>query len=131
MIDTSGSVDGQALGLVREEVQAMLDDGAIDEVEVIYGDTRVTRVDQYASGDQIEFDAKGGGGTNMRPLFKHIADNVTDASVIVCFTDLEIGDAGPEPHCPVIFAVHGYPDRVKAKLAATPWGARGIDVGAH
>jgi len=113
LIDTSGSVfcDSVALQCVRNEAQAALDDGVIDEAIVIYGDTRVTRVDTYRTGDEIEFDPCGGSGTDLKPLFKHVADEIDDASLIVCFTDLYIGDPGPEPHCPVLFAVHGYPRR--------------------
>jgi predicted metal-dependent peptidase len=109
----------------------LLDDGIIDEVVVLYGDTRLTREDHYQTGDQIVFDPKGGGGTDMKPLFAHVAEEHDDASLIICFTDLYIGDAGPEPHCPVLFAVTGYPDAVKQLIANAPWGARGIDVGAH
>jgi hypothetical protein len=35
-----------------------------------------------------------------------------------------------EPSSPVLFAVTGYPDKVKQYLANTPWGAPAIDVGA-
>jgi predicted metal-dependent peptidase len=131
VIDTSGSMDDEALASVRNEAQAMLDDGVIDEAVVIYGDTRVTRVDHFYSADQIEFDPQGGGGTDLKPLFKYVADEVADASVLICFTDLMIGDPGPEPHCPVLFAVTGYPDHVRRMIASAPWGARGIDVGAR
>lgn len=131
IIDTSGSCDEVALACVNAEATALLDDGIIDEVVVLYGDTRLTREDVYRTGDEMVFDPKGGGGTDMRPLFKHVAEQHDDASLIICFTDLYIGDAGPEPHCPVLFAVHGYPDQVKQLIANAPWGARGIDVGAH
>jgi hypothetical protein len=53
-----------------------------------------------------------------------------DASLLVCFTDLEIEPEsmlGPEP-CPVLWACVGYPDRVKHYLQNTPWGAPGIEV---
>jgi predicted metal-dependent peptidase len=131
VIDTSGSMDADALAAVRNEAQAMLDDGIIEEAIVIYGDTRVTRTDQFVTGDEIEFDPKGGGGTNLKPLFAYVAEHVSDASILVCFTDLDIGDPGPSPHCPVLFAVTGYPENVRRHLANTPWGARGIDVGAR
>jgi predicted metal-dependent peptidase len=131
VIDTSGSMDTVALACINAEAQAALDDGAIDEIVAVYGDTRVTRVDTYRTGDEIEFDPRGCGGTDLRPLFEHVADEHDDASLIVCFTDLYIGDAGPEPHCPVLFAVTGYPDAVRRLIASAPWGAPGIDVGAH
>ena len=37
LIDTSGSMDEKALTAVRSETQAALDDGAINEVVVVYG----------------------------------------------------------------------------------------------
>ena len=133
IIDTSGSCDAIALALVQNEAQAMLDDGIIDEVVAVYGDVRVTRVDEYRTGDDIEFDPKGGGGTDMGPLFRFVADEHDDATLIVCFTDLLFyTDCGPEPLAPVLFAVHGYPQRVRDLIArGAPWDAKAIDVGAH
>lgn len=131
VIDTSGSMDAEALRCVNTEAQAALDDGAIDEVIAVYGDTTVTRVDEYVTGDEIKFDPRGGGGTDLRPLFQYVEEQVSDASLIICFTDMEIGDAGPEPSRPVLFAATGYPDKVRRYLANAPWGAPGIDVGAH
>lgn len=131
LIDTSGSMDDIALACVKKESQAAMDEGIIDEVVVLYGDVRVTRVDTYQNGDEIEFDPRGGGGTDLKPLFAHVRDYIDDASLIVAFTDLEIGNPGPEPSCPVLWAVTGYPDKVKRYLANTPWNAPGIDVGSH
>jgi predicted metal-dependent peptidase len=131
LIDTSGSMDAVALAAVRDEAQTLLDDGIINEAVVVYGDTRVTRVDTYTTSDEIEFDPRGGGGTDMKPLFKFVADEHEDASLIINFTDLYIGDPGPEPHCPVLFAVTGYPTEVKRLIENAPWGAKGLDVGVH
>jgi predicted metal-dependent peptidase len=131
LIDTSGSMDGVALACIAKETQAALDEGIIDEVVILYGDVRVTRVDTYQNGDEIVFDPRGGGGTDLRPLFKYVREFVDDCALIVAFSDMEIGDAGPEPACPVLWAVTGYPDRVKRYLANLPWDAAGIDVGSH
>jgi predicted metal-dependent peptidase len=132
IIDTSGSCDDIALACVNAEATALLDDGVIDEIVVLYGDTRLTREDVYRTGDEMIFDPKGGGGTDMEPLFRHVAEAHDDASLIICFTDLEFyRSCGDEPHCPVLFAVHGYPQNVKRLMETAPWGARCIDVGAH
>lgn len=133
MIDTSGSVCyfPGALEAIRVETQSALDEGIIDQAVVLYGDTRVTRVDEYRGGDEIEFDPRGGGGTVMRPLFNYVAEQVDDASLIVAFTDLEIepeSELGPEPHCPVLWAAVGYPASVKEYLKNTPWGSPGIEI---
>jgi predicted metal-dependent peptidase len=129
LIDTSASCDDIALAQVRDETQAALDDGAIDEIIVVYGDVQVTRVDTYHQQDEIVFDPRGRGGTDMRPLFAYVEEQIDDCSLIVNFTDLEIGDPGPQPSCPVLFAVHGYPERVRQYIAHAPWGAPAIDVG--
>jgi predicted metal-dependent peptidase len=133
LIDTSGSMDTIALACIRNEAQAALDDGAIDEVIAVYGDTQVTRVDTWRTGDEIEFDPRGGGGTRLRPLFDYVAEQADDCSLIVCFTDMEFEDLNSTepPACPVLFAATGYPDKVRRYLADAPWGAAGIDVGAH
>jgi predicted metal-dependent peptidase len=131
LVDTSGSMDDVALALVRNEAQAALDDGVINEVVVVYGDTEVTRVDIYKTGEEIDFDPRGGGGTKLAPLFDHVRDYHDDTSLIVCFSDMENYYWGDEPSSPVLFAVTGYPTAVKAHLANTPWNAPGIDVGAH
>jgi predicted metal-dependent peptidase len=132
LIDTSGSMDDIALACIGKETQAALDEGIIDEAVVIYGDTRVTRVDVWHNGDEMVFDPKGGGGTMLRPLFDHV-EQLDDVSLIVCFSDMEFEDlnATPAPACPVLFAATGYPDKVKRYLAQTPWNSPGIDVGSH
>jgi len=133
LVDTSGSMDEIALAAIAVETQAALDERIIDELVVIYGDTRVTRVDTYRSGDEIVFDPRGGGGTRLMPLFDYVRDEVDQASLIVCFTDAEheITSQNEEPACPVLFAITGYPDKVRGYIANTPWNAPGIDVGSH
>jgi predicted metal-dependent peptidase len=134
LVDTSGSMDTVALAAIGVEIQAALDERIIDELVVIYGDTRVTRVDTYQPGDEVEFDPRGGGGTVLAPLFKHVADEV-DASLIVCFTDGYIDitsySGHPEPASPVLWAFTGYPQAVRQHIANAPWGAAAIDVGSH
>jgi predicted metal-dependent peptidase len=132
LVDTSGSMDDIALAAIGVEMQAALDENIIDELVVVYGDTRVTRVDTYRSGDEAEFDPRGGGGTVLAPLFKHVADEV-DASLIVCFTDgeIDVDSTHDEPACPMLWAYTGYPDTVRRMIATAPWGATAIDVGSH
>jgi predicted metal-dependent peptidase len=132
LVDTSGSMDAIALQCVANEVQGALDSGAIDRVTVVYGDTRVTRVDEYGETDQLEFDPRGGGGTQMSPLFEYVRDELQDVAGILCFTDLYwYGELPPEPDPRVLFAVTGYPDDVRRLIENAPWGASGIDVGGH
>jgi predicted metal-dependent peptidase len=134
LIDTSGSVTWfpGSLESIKIECQAALDERIIDQLTVVYGDTQVTRIDEYRSGDDIEFDPKGGGGTVMKPMFDFVRDEISDASLIVAFTDLEIepeAELGPAPDCPVLFAVVGHPVNVKRYIAAgTPWNSPAIEI---
>lgn len=130
LIDVSSSMDDVALAMVRNEAQAALDEGAIDEVVVVYCNTEITRIDTYRETDEIAFDAPMGGGTDMRPAFKWIEENV-DASLIIYFGDLFIGDAGPQPSCPVLFAVTGNPVIVKQLIETAPWASPGIYIDPH
>jgi predicted metal-dependent peptidase len=117
------------LNKVGNEVQAAMDAGIISEAVVVYNDTKVNAVDRYLDGDQVEFKAVGRGGTNLQPAFQWIDDNDPDCSLIVALTDLEIGDPGPEPHAPVLWAAYGDPRSVTYLKSTLPWGDV-IDVGA-
>jgi predicted metal-dependent peptidase len=134
LIDTSGSVCWYpgALEAIQREVKAALDEHIVNEAVVIYGDTRVTRVDEYHSGDDVEFDPRGGGGTVMRPLFDYVKTELDNVSLIVNFTDLEIeseAELGAAPDSPVLFAVVGHPINVKRYIAAgTPWNSPAIEI---
>jgi predicted metal-dependent peptidase len=129
LVDTSLSMSDDVLNKVGNEVQAAMDAGIISEAVVVYNDTKVNAVDRYLDGDQVEFKAVGRGGTDLRPAFKWIDDNDPDCSLIVALTDLEIGDPGPEPHAPVLWAAYGDPRIVTYLKSTLPWGDV-IDVGA-
>jgi predicted metal-dependent peptidase len=129
LVDTSGSMSDDVLNKVGNEVQAAMDAGIISEAVVVYNDTKVNAVDRYLDGDQVEFKAVGRGGTDLRPAFQWIDDNDPDCSLIVALTDLEIGDPGPEPQAPVLWAAYGSPITVKYLKATLPWG-QVLDVGA-
>ena len=128
IIDTSGSMSDPVLEQIAAEVQAAMDDGAINEVVALYCDTRVNRVDRYMDGDKIAFKAPGRGGTDMKPAFAWVEENEPDASLIVCCTDLYIGDPGPEPASPALFCAWGDPRTVKRLGEQLPWG-RTVDCG--
>ena len=130
IIDTSGSMSDPVLAKIAEEVQAAMDDGSISEVVTVYCDTCVNHVDRYIDGDKIEFKAPGRGSTDMKPAFAWVEENEPDVSLVVCCTDLYIGDPGPEPASPALFCAWGDPRIVKQLGNALPWG-KVIDCGAE
>lgn len=121
IIDASGSMYGQHVK-VANELQAAMDDGSISETVLIYCDTRVYHVDRFTAEDRIEFGPITHGGTDMRPAFDLIEQEESDASLIICLTDLEIGDPGREPEQPVLWMAYGDPRIIKAYGDRMPWG---------
>ena len=123
IVDSSASVNTPMLTKMGTELQAALDDGAIDKVTVIFADTAVRKTVEYVKGDQIDFTVHGRGGTRFAPSFEWIDENLTDVAVAIYFTDLECSDYGPEPAYPVLWAVHGYDARmIQMYIDKCPFG---------
>ena len=70
-IDTSGSIDQDALDLFFSEVHAMWQNGA--EIEVVECDSQVQRVYSYNGTTPKEI--SGGGGTDFDPVFSYTRRN--------------------------------------------------------
>ena len=92
VIDTSGSMDKRALAKAGAEIQAMLDERAVERVTVVYCDTRVHGSATFSMGDLLTLDAKGRGGTAFQPAFDWIAEHATDAAAIIYLSDLDASD---------------------------------------
>jgi len=87
-IDTSGSVTDEELAQFASEISAILDDynGAV--INVLYCDTKVYEGGVFTKDDSpITLEAKGGGGTDYRPVFSHIEDSSTAPVCLVYLTD--------------------------------------------
>lgn len=122
-VDTSGSVSAAELAAFRDEIQAILDDGAADAVTVVQADTRVHGAERYESGEPVTMTARGRGGTSFVQPFQWIAENVPDASAVVYATDMDCGGAwGEQPGAPVLWLVTGDPRRAARYAAAAPFG---------
>lgn len=121
-IDTSGSMDVEALDKANAEVKAAFDEGIISRLTVIYADTNVRRVDEFTHGDYVEFNAKGGGGTAFADTFDWIRSNATDAAAVVYFTDLHCSLFGEAPEAPLLWAVYGDSREFNTLSAAAPFG---------
>jgi predicted metal-dependent peptidase len=126
IIDASGSMHGQHVKIANE-LQAALDDGAITDAVFVYCDTEVYHTDRFTTGDRIELAPIRLGGTDMRPAFAQIAEEDGDASLIICLTDLFIGDPGDEPPQQVLWCAYGDPRIIDELGSKMPWG-RVLDV---
>lgn len=104
-VDTSGSMSNQALAKVGAELQAMLDESAVEQISVCYADTDVRHVDVYTAGDSLTLTRHGGGGTMFAPAFAWLAANEPDASAVAYFSDLDAYDiaAIKDPGLPTLW----------------------------
>jgi hypothetical protein len=124
IVDTSSSIDLDALARAGAEAQAALDEGAADKITVVYCDAAVQLVDAFLPGDLIEFKPVGRGGTKFAPAFEWLKENEPDISGAVYVTDLDVysSDFGDEPPFPVLWAVHGDPRELTQRIANVPFG---------
>lgn len=116
-IDTSCSVSQPELDYVGGAVQLICEDLGIEKVRVCYCDTRVRKnsqgewwdVFELSQGEDIEFELRGGGGTDFDPpfnLFNDFSDDVDTVSAFIYFTD-GFGEvnADLEPDVPVFWGI--------------------------
>lgn len=125
IIDDSGSVDTDWLRKFGGETQAILDEGGVDRVTLIFADDGVHTTASYQKGDIMDFTAHGRGGTDFAPSFAWINENLSDVGVAAYLTDLDCTSYGPEPNYPVLWAAYAGPDGpqvLKERMARVPFG---------
>lgn len=106
-VDTSGSVSQEMLTQVAAEISSILNDIQAD-CHVVYCDTKVQNTEYFAPGDSIsKLDAKGGGGTNFKPVFDWIEKENITPSCVIYFTDLYGSFPETQPGYPVLWVVDG------------------------
>lgn len=109
LIDTSGSMNKQALYRAIETLQDLLDSGVVTDITVLQTDCEVHSIETYSTGDTIPAKFKGRGGTDFTQAMA-LASDLDDVAGIICFTDMEIPSyaCGIEPDSvPVIWAITG------------------------
>jgi predicted metal-dependent peptidase len=90
-VDTSGSIFSSkvALASFEAEINSIIGNCRPLKVTLIYCDAQVTQVDEYGCGEPIKIKAKGGGGTDFRPVGDHINRHNITPRVCIYLTDLE------------------------------------------
>jgi predicted metal-dependent peptidase len=105
--DSSGSTR-RFVADFQAEVQAALDECRPERIDVIVCDARVQHVQSFEPGDAVTIDARGGGGTDFRPVFDHIDGDKEEDEPPVCvvyLTDLDGTYPDKEPEYPVLWCV--------------------------
>ncbi|MGC9351579.1 MAG: VWA-like domain-containing protein, partial [Sulfurovum sp.] len=88
-IDTSGSVEKELLGTFLGEVESIMEVYPNFEIDIITADTKVHSHKTYLPGEALAYEVSGGGGTDFRPVFKYIDQNIEYPTALLFFTDGE------------------------------------------
>lgn len=107
-IDTSGSVNVEALEQFAGEMTAINEDLRPEKITIIYCDREIQGVVEVESGEEVKLEAPGRGGTDFRPVFEYVDQMEKEPACLVFFTDME-NDKWParEPEYPVLWASWG------------------------
>lgn len=91
-IDTSGSIDDKALGVMEKAAQWVMDDFGLKSVHVVYCDTAIRGIDVFNAGDEVKLEARGGGGTAFHPVFRYALEQQQageDIAGVIYLSDLD------------------------------------------
>lgn len=100
-VDTSGSVYDRAAEFL-DEVRSICEECKPSEIIVVQCDAEITAVNTYESGEPMTAKISGGGGTDLREIFKHF-DKDEAPEVVVVLTDLATPFPDVPPGYPVIW----------------------------
>lgn len=98
--DTSGSITNEDLNKVAAEVRAIANEVKPERIRMLWADTVVANEQVFEVGDELIFDAKGGGGTDMRVPLEHIEQY--EPEVVILITDGYTPWPVEEPPYPLI-----------------------------
>ena len=88
-IDSSGSVDETLLSEFLSEVNFLMSLVQNYQIELLICDDKIRSHKTFYSGDSLEVELKGGGGTDFRPVFEFCESHFDDVKLLLYFTDLD------------------------------------------
>jgi len=88
-VDSSGSVDEELLNTFLSELNFLMSTIPNYEIDLLVCDDKINEHKVFYSGDILELSLSGGGGTDFRPVFKYIDENLQDTKLLLYFTDLD------------------------------------------
>src|SRR5262249_40573193 len=87
-IDTSGSIARSELEQFAGELTAISEEAQPETLHVVYCDSAVQSVQEFTRGEAIKVEAKGGGGTDFRPVFDWVTEQNIQPTCLIYLTDL-------------------------------------------
>ena len=122
IIDTSGSVDSDALAAFWSEVREVAAEIEPERIVVLQVDAAVQDEEHYAPGELPErIVVKGRWGTDFRPGFARLAEQGIRPAVCLYFTDMDC-DRYPETEPPFDVLWCDWGDGVGLWCQPPPWG---------
>lgn len=110
-VDSSGSVDEQALALFCAELSALLEEWDTT-LTVLFHDSKVQSERSFTRQDlPLALSPIGGGGTDFRPVCAHIDTERLMPTCLIWFTDLQCDRFPEEPPYPVLWVSTLAPDK--------------------
>jgi predicted metal-dependent peptidase len=106
-VDCSGSVSARQLRLFEAEARSILEGQRPERVYVLYFDAAVHKVDTYETGQRIDLNPVGGGGTEFGPCFEWLDERSIRPQSLVFLTDLYGSFPSSAPSYPVLWASTG------------------------
>ena len=110
-IDTSGSIDDEAITKALSEVVAICDNTTPEKVDLLYWDTQVASHEQYRednyAGLVSSTKPRGFGGTNVGCVMQYIDDNKLKPECTIIITDGYTDFPKDHPIYPVIWVIVG------------------------
>lgn len=114
-IDTSGSIGDKELSRFSAEASAILGSYKT-HIHVLHCDAIIQSHDEYNTDElPLKLEAKGGGGTDFRPVFDFVAEQGITPSCLVYLTDMYGTFPEDEPEYPVMWVTI-------SKDIKGPWG---------
>jgi predicted metal-dependent peptidase len=108
--DTSGSMSQPILEQCVSVVQSACDRLRFNRIVVIDADDGVRNVEEFTPFDDIPLKAVGNGGTDFRPAFEYIEEEIPEARAVVYMTDGYGAFPKYAPDTPVLWLTWGIDD---------------------
>ena len=86
-VDTSGSVDETLLITFLGEINSIMQSYPNYEIDVITADAKVQSHKVFLPGEKLDYKISGGGGTDFRPVFEYIDQQINYPTLLLYFTD--------------------------------------------
>jgi predicted metal-dependent peptidase len=105
-VDTSGSIGTRELEQFAGEISAIADEARPESIHVVYCDAAVQSSQEFGSGEPIELEPQGGGGTDFRPVFDWVVQNAINPVCLLYLTDLCCYSYPDPPEYPVLWVTN-------------------------